>query len=863
MTAYHKDLTGFDLHVPLGFSPDPLVCLTNVTDAMDWQLADNTSWLLLDTTTGAHVLTLGTTADKIGRNRWRIPNNAANSWHLSSTGRDWFHFNTTTGAEVISIDTPTTGVVSFVGPKEVRFAQPLRLAEQAGDPSPAVANTGFLYTKDDGSGNTELYYMDEGGTVAKLTPPGGGANSLQAAYNGGNTIDLAATSVDITHQAVAAPTHYAINVNYPAQAYTGVAAPHGIAVDWTTATSLTSSADVFGVRLVGETNAGAGDTVAISIDGAWDQGVENASSYIQTGGAFTFSGGNIDLDPTGTFNLAMDASQTVTLNIANTLANSFLLQDASGNDYIQANTSTGTLFLASGTANQVTEHQGTGDFRLTGGSAIRITERAADPTAVGNTGFLYTKDVSTVTQLFYRASDGTVTQVTPGGGGGGGLPHTVSTHAETIVLSEATTGEYLTANDTAGFERIILMANDVRRHVDIGDSGSVANVDPRLTFYGADGAASKNAYLELDGSVPAFQGYIQSNLFLYIDDGKTSVGYGAQTGASSTAFGDNANASGSSVVVIGRNATSVHTSTVAIGHGATTNGSSCVMVGTQGDAQSNSVAVGWDASAYTHSVVIGKGAASNGTNTATLILGSGAQGTASNQAVFGSGGQALNDFYLGQGVTHTSAPNGVTLHATSGSGTNIAGSSITIAAGTSSGTGANGGSVTLQYADTNTLLTGLRVIGGLNKTTSFPVGTVQLHQGVGSNVWRIPISTTTSTSAYSTVHTIAVASDRHYSVIVRLNMTRTAAGDEGFAAFDLFGAVSNDSGTTDENGGTAIVGDGDNLPSSQRRGIARAVTDAWKCRIIADDTADTIDIDVSGSDGKAANVKGYIEVVEG
>jgi hypothetical protein len=47
-----------------------------------------------------------------------------------------------------------------------------------------------------------------------------------------------------------------------------------------------------------------------------------------------------------------------------------------------------------------------------------LQEVAADPAAVANSGFLYTKDDLTITQLFYRASDGTITQLTPPGGAG-------------------------------------------------------------------------------------------------------------------------------------------------------------------------------------------------------------------------------------------------------------------------------------------------------------------------------------------------------------------------------------------------------------------------------------------------------------
>lgn len=42
-----------------------------------------------------------------------------------------------------------------------------------------------------------------------------------------------------------------------------------------------------------------------------------------------------------------------------------------------------------------------------------ITERTGDPAALANNGKLYTKDMAAITQLFYRASDGTISQLTP------------------------------------------------------------------------------------------------------------------------------------------------------------------------------------------------------------------------------------------------------------------------------------------------------------------------------------------------------------------------------------------------------------------------------------------------------------------
>jgi hypothetical protein len=45
-----------------------------------------------------------------------------------------------------------------------------------------------------------------------------------------------------------------------------------------------------------------------------------------------------------------------------------------------------------------------------------LVEQTVDPTAVADAGILYTKDVATITELFYRNSAGTVIQITSGSG---------------------------------------------------------------------------------------------------------------------------------------------------------------------------------------------------------------------------------------------------------------------------------------------------------------------------------------------------------------------------------------------------------------------------------------------------------------
>ncbi|NIM50438.1 MAG: hypothetical protein GTO22_14510 [Gemmatimonadales bacterium] len=136
-------------------------------------------------------------------------------------------------------------------------------------------------------------------TAATWQNEAGGVADLDGAYDGGRTITVDAGPIVLNVSTTAggaldinpsllAETAAQIDIAWAAGAYTGTT--HGIIVDYGTMTSLTNAADVYGVRLVGETNAGAGDSIGVSIDAGFDQGIENASTLVQTALA-TFSGG--------------------------------------------------------------------------------------------------------------------------------------------------------------------------------------------------------------------------------------------------------------------------------------------------------------------------------------------------------------------------------------------------------------------------------------------------------------------------------------------------------------------------------------------------------------------------------------------
>ncbi len=58
-----------------------------------------------------------------------------------------------------------------------------------------------------------------------------------------------------------------------------------------------------------------------------------------------------------------------------------------------------------------------------------FVEQTTDPAAVADAGILYTKDVATITELFYRNSAGTIIQITSGSGINGGFVPTGGTIA--------------------------------------------------------------------------------------------------------------------------------------------------------------------------------------------------------------------------------------------------------------------------------------------------------------------------------------------------------------------------------------------------------------------------------------------------
>jgi hypothetical protein len=143
----------------------------------------------------------------------------------------------------------------------------------------------------------------------------------------------------------------------------------------------------------GET-AGAGGQINITGGAAGaDGGVGGAvgGAVLVAGGAGTTTGGAVSI------NAGAGTTTDGAINIGTTTANAITF----------GNTADDPDFT----------FQGDGEV-IVNGDAVRYVEQAADPGATANSGKVYTKDVSSVTELFYQDSGGTVTQLTGVSGAG-------------------------------------------------------------------------------------------------------------------------------------------------------------------------------------------------------------------------------------------------------------------------------------------------------------------------------------------------------------------------------------------------------------------------------------------------------------
>ena len=209
---------------------------------------------------------------------------------------------------------------------------------------------------------------------------------------------------------------------------------------------------------------------------------------------------------------------------------------------------------------------------------------------------------------------------------------------------------------------------------------------------------------------------LASNIDLTLQ-GATAYISNPQTQTASEAFGLSAAVGGNNAVAVGNTATTGNddvaigftatagTYSVAIG-GNSTSSQAGVAVGQAANSGFNSVAIGQGAVANSWGIALGSGATTGGNS--QIAIGYKAATTTDNQMVIGGStadGSYVDNAYLGSGVTDAT-PQSVILHATGGSGTDIAGANFTLAGGQGTGSG-NGGGLNFQVAKPGTSGSGL------------------------------------------------------------------------------------------------------------------------------------------------------------
>lgn len=301
-----------------------------------------------------------------------VPDNVASAYGVSEGANGYLGVDTTNGSESVTIGNATTNpTVMVVGTGDVSIEGAVCLPERAGDPG-AVADNIKLYSKEV-AGVTELFTVDSAGNTAQITSGG----SVVAAPAGANT------QVQFNNAGV-----FGASANFT---WTGTALVVG-----TSGTRATVSVNI------ADNTANAFQIL---------EGVNTYFNVITTNGSEVVGIGNNTTLPRIQMNTALvtaGSAGVARVNLTEIGPSAFETVHAVSIG-IRAECTALTLGQS---ALSMTSNAGDNVFA---NGPLSMTERVGDPGATANRGKAYTKDVATITELFYQDSAGNVVQITSGG----------------------------------------------------------------------------------------------------------------------------------------------------------------------------------------------------------------------------------------------------------------------------------------------------------------------------------------------------------------------------------------------------------------------------------------------------------------
>jgi hypothetical protein len=607
---------------------------------------------------------------------------------------------------------------------------------------PTASNPGGATTLwSNSSDSNALYY---GASAAGATP------SLQEAYDAGSTIVLDASgAVALTHNSTVGTTHAAISIAYPAAAYSGTASPHGIVIDWTGATSLNSSADVYGVNLIGETNAHAsGESIAINVDSAWDQGIVCAavSSFPGTG-----SSGSQRIGANSVADAQNATAFGDTADAGGVSGNAFGFNaNAAGNSSIAFGSNTDATTegsVAIGDVAQATS--GVYAFAIGRNSIVSASYGMAfgrEATVLHTNSIAFGNYAASTSSGQFVVGSASIPILTMflGEGVSSATPQDFTINATSssaaavdgasliIAAGKTVAGDvgvggrlvFQTGPEASLIERMRIQNDGT---IDLGDNGSTISYTTTLRLNAGTGAAAAEASIAYDATSMNFTvpsggsfdfsaaGFATStilginattnqNLSVSVGSGATTSGgtYTTAVGASSTAtlandsaFGGGADATGGGSAAFGAHSSASGALSIAFGNSAVASSTSAIAIGQGADAtQAWSMCIGENAQA---------------THTYSLCIGHDAASTAGNQIVFGSVNHSYTTMYVGEGVS-SATPQDVTIHATTSTVATVDGADLDFAAGlTVTGDTGVGGSIGFWTGAEDTLSERMRI----------------------------------------------------------------------------------------------------------------------------------------------------------